>query len=175
MKANRGPGVGPENRRAIMAAARELFAESGFGVPFSAIAKRAGVGQATLYRNFSDKVALAVAISEENLAALAEGKPNLHEILLRAAAQAAVSSAFQQALAAEWENPATQRLGQKMRLVVAGVLERERSAGTIRDDATIDDVATGISMVAFHAGLTPFDQPATSARAIAIVERGLRP
>ena len=44
-KANRGPSAGPGNRRAIIAAAREVFATDGLQGPFNAIAKKAGVGQ----------------------------------------------------------------------------------------------------------------------------------
>ncbi|WP_372341793.1 TetR family transcriptional regulator [Nocardia sp. CC213A] len=42
---NKGPGAAAGNRAAIVAAARILFAESGFDVPMSAIARAAGVGQ----------------------------------------------------------------------------------------------------------------------------------
>ena len=44
-KPNRGPAAGPRNRAALIAAAREVYANDGLGVPFSAVAKRAGVGQ----------------------------------------------------------------------------------------------------------------------------------
>ncbi|MEU1199218.1 helix-turn-helix domain-containing protein, partial [Streptomyces sp. NPDC005813] len=47
------------NRERIVAAAREMFVESGSGVPFDEIARRAGVGNATVYRNFPDRDALA--------------------------------------------------------------------------------------------------------------------
>ncbi len=65
-RACRGPG----NRRALIAAAREVYAESGLSAPFSAVAKRAGVGQGSLYRHFPDRTALAVAVFEENVADL---------------------------------------------------------------------------------------------------------
>ena len=47
-----------DNREAILDAARELFADSA-DVAMSKIAKRAGVGQATLYRNFANRGARA--------------------------------------------------------------------------------------------------------------------
>lgn len=46
------------NRRHILAAATELFAERGLDVPMSAIARRAGVGVATLFRRFPDRASL---------------------------------------------------------------------------------------------------------------------
>lgn len=47
------------NRERIVAAAREMFVEFGPEVPFDEIARRAGVGNATVYRNFPDRDALA--------------------------------------------------------------------------------------------------------------------
>ncbi len=46
------------NRERIVAAAREALVESGPDVPLDEIARRAGVGNATLYRNFGDRRAL---------------------------------------------------------------------------------------------------------------------
>jgi AcrR family transcriptional regulator len=44
-----------DNRDRVLEAARELFAESGLGVTMRQIARRAGVGPATLYRRFPTK------------------------------------------------------------------------------------------------------------------------
>ncbi|MFC3891887.1 TetR/AcrR family transcriptional regulator [Lentzea rhizosphaerae] len=49
-----------ENRARVLAVARELFAERGLEVPMAAIARRAGVGVATLYRRFPTKEALVL-------------------------------------------------------------------------------------------------------------------
>jgi AcrR family transcriptional regulator len=49
------------NRDRILAAAREVFAERGLDAPFEAIAQRAGVGQATLYRRFPRREDLIAA------------------------------------------------------------------------------------------------------------------
>lgn len=43
------------NRERIIAAAREIFVEHGADVPLDEIARRAGVGNATLYRHFADR------------------------------------------------------------------------------------------------------------------------
>ena len=64
---NRGPAAAPENRRAILDAARRLFAERGYHAPLSAIAKEAGVGQGVLYRHFPTRLDLAFAVFEEQL------------------------------------------------------------------------------------------------------------
>ncbi|WP_320775376.1 helix-turn-helix domain-containing protein [Streptomyces sp. CRN 30] len=65
--ANRGPAAAPRNRAALIAAAREIFAEDGLDAPLSAIARRAGVGQGVLYRHFPDRAAVAAAVLEENV------------------------------------------------------------------------------------------------------------
>ncbi|KPI03933.1 transcriptional regulator, TetR family [Actinobacteria bacterium OV450] len=46
------------NRERILVAARELFVEQGSAAPFDEVARRAGVGNATLYRHFPDRAAL---------------------------------------------------------------------------------------------------------------------
>ncbi|WP_191298286.1 TetR/AcrR family transcriptional regulator [Lentzea cavernae] len=57
-----------ENRARVLAVARELFAERGLEVPMAAIARRAGVGVATLYRRFPTKEALVVEAFTEQFA-----------------------------------------------------------------------------------------------------------
>ncbi|MGW0122317.1 TetR/AcrR family transcriptional regulator [Streptomyces sp. NPDC003327] len=46
------------NRERIVAAAREMFVEFGPLVPYDEVARRAGVGNATLYRNFPERADL---------------------------------------------------------------------------------------------------------------------
>ncbi|MDN3270936.1 helix-turn-helix domain-containing protein [Streptomyces sp. MA15] len=65
--ASGGPKAAARNRAALIAAAREIYAEHGLDVPLSAIARRAGVGQGVLYRHFPDRAALAAAVLEENV------------------------------------------------------------------------------------------------------------
>jgi AcrR family transcriptional regulator len=55
------------NRQALLEAARELFAERGLDVPLDDIAKRAGLGNATLYRHFSDRRGLIIEVVLGNL------------------------------------------------------------------------------------------------------------
>jgi len=56
-----------ERRKAILAAAEIAFAEKGLDVPLEEICQRAGVGRATLYRNFANRVALVHAIMSRNV------------------------------------------------------------------------------------------------------------
>src|SRR5215208_8270439 len=60
------------NRERILAAARDVFAERGLDAPLEAIARRAGVGQATLYRRFPTRQDLLAAAFGPKLAAYTE-------------------------------------------------------------------------------------------------------
>ena len=69
------------NHEQVLAAAREAFVTAGPGVPLEEVARRAGVGIATLYRRFPDREALLRAVV---MAALEDS---------RAAAEAALEAA----------------------------------------------------------------------------------
>ena len=130
-KANRGPAAGPDNRRALIAAAREVYAESGLGAPFSAVAKRAGVGQGSLYRHFPDRTALAVAVFEENVVDLEEytapdGR-TIDDLLDRVVDQAVVSTALIDLITADLHDPRVAPLGE--RFARHGVAARRARAG----------------------------------------------
>ncbi|HEX9993998.1 MAG TPA: helix-turn-helix domain-containing protein [Acidimicrobiales bacterium] len=56
------------NREAIVAAARAVFAEHGLDAPLDEIAKRAGTGNATLYRRFPTRVDLVEAVFADRMA-----------------------------------------------------------------------------------------------------------
>ena len=60
------------NRAAIVAVARDVFAEQGLEAPLEAIAARAGVGIATLYRRFPTREKLVAAALAEKVAQYAE-------------------------------------------------------------------------------------------------------
>lgn len=67
-------GMGKPQRRdaaarrlAILAAAEIVFAEKGLDVPLEEICSAAGVGRATLYRNFENRIDLVRAIMSNNL------------------------------------------------------------------------------------------------------------
>jgi AcrR family transcriptional regulator len=56
------------NHAKILVAARDVFVERGAGAPLEEIARRAGVGIATLYRRFADRQALMRAVVLDALA-----------------------------------------------------------------------------------------------------------
>ncbi|BDZ64689.1 TetR/AcrR family transcriptional regulator [Agromyces mangrovi Wang et al. 2018] len=151
-KANRGPSAGPENRRALVAAAREVFAEQGLTAPLSAVARRAGVGQGSLYRHFPDRVALALAVFDENLDALeavvAPPDSTLDDLIELVIAQAMVSTAIIELLRSQRHDERVAELGDRLHAVVATALDREHDAGRIGAHVTVDDVELAISMLA---------------------------
>jgi AcrR family transcriptional regulator len=55
------------NRELLLDAAQELFLSQGTSAPLDLIAARAGVGRATLFRNFPDRQALLLALLDRSL------------------------------------------------------------------------------------------------------------
>lgn len=73
------PGQGPprplradaqRNRELLLAAAREVFSERGADAPLDEVARRAGIGNATMYRHFPDRRELLIAVYADEVAAL---------------------------------------------------------------------------------------------------------
>jgi AcrR family transcriptional regulator len=66
MNAGEGPGRlradARRNHEQVLTAAREVFVDGGPGAPLEEVARRAGVGIATLYRRFGDREALLRAV-----------------------------------------------------------------------------------------------------------------
>jgi AcrR family transcriptional regulator len=56
------------NRGALVAAAREVMAERGLKAPLDEIARRAGIGNATLYRRFPRRIDLIAAVFADRMA-----------------------------------------------------------------------------------------------------------
>ncbi|MFG2485441.1 TetR/AcrR family transcriptional regulator [Streptomyces virginiae] len=69
------------NRDKILAAAVRVFTEQGLEAHFDRIAKEAGVGTGTLYRNFPTKEALIEAAYRNEVARLCDSVPTLLESL----------------------------------------------------------------------------------------------
>jgi AcrR family transcriptional regulator len=151
-KRNRGPSAGPANRRALIAAAREVFAERGYSAPLSVIARRAGVGQGSLYRHFPDRIALAVAVFDENIAELeaVAAKPDttLEDFFDVVTDQAIGSTALIDLFMSDPKDPRTEHLATRVTAVAGAVLSREQAGGRISRDVTVDDIVLAISMLA---------------------------
>jgi len=142
------------NREAILAAAREMFAESGV-VAMYEVARRAGVGQATLYRNFPDRDALVAALAVERIEALERisaehaGEPDAFFVLLRAMVDSAARFHGLAECAQRSADVASELepLHQRLRAVIKRSLRDAKSAGLVRRDLTVDDVLLVLTML----------------------------
>ncbi len=169
-KANRGPSAGPDNRRALIAAAREVFGESGYSAPLSSIAKRAGVGQGSLYRHFPDRLSIAVAVFDDNIVELeaiaSNPEATLDGLFAAIAEQAMGSSALIDMFATHRHDPRAEHLQTRLAALVRSILDHDTS---VRRDVTLDDITLGIAMLAFALSRTEdADKAATVERARAI-------
>jgi AcrR family transcriptional regulator len=172
------------NRDAILRAARELFAESG-DVALCEVARRAGVGQATLYRNFPNRSALAAEILGEHVDRVAQlavehdDDPDAFFVLLRALVEAMVHIYVLSELARE-DVGVGSRLEQE-RQRIAGFLKRPlqnaKTAGTLRRDASIDDVFLVLLMArgAMERAPGPAARAAAVTRVLTLALDGLVP
>lgn len=143
-----------ENRARIIEAAREVFASAGFDTPLGAIAEHAGVGRATLYRNFPDRFALAAAIFEDNLVALEtlaqqhRNQPDALLILLAAMVEQQIEAhALVPALLTQASAPDLQALVRRTKTLLEAPLQAATAAGVVRRDLTLDDVLAVLAMV----------------------------
>jgi len=179
-KANRGPAAGPENRRALLEAARAVFAESGVSGPFSAIAKRAGVGQGSLYRHFPDRTALAAAVFEENVEAIeahtAPEDRTLEDLFDMIVEQAVVSTALIDLTVRNRHDRHVLVLGERFRDVVERLLARERAVGHVGAHVETADVMLAVGMLAGELARTdPADRADVAARARRQFRRAFAP
>lgn len=172
-EANRGPAAAPHNRRAILAAARRLFAERGYHVPLSAVAREAGVGQGVLYRHFPTRLDLAFAVFEENFAALEEraavGGPDAFAHLWAALVDAVVdASAFIEMVVDARRSLPDYDGDARLSRLIETALEPARSAGTVDGEVGAAEVQLALRMV--HGLVVTSSEPA---RARDAVRRGL--
>lgn len=178
-RGNRGRGAAAENRRALVAAAVEVFAEQGYDAPLSAVARRAGVGQGSLYRHFPDRVALALTVFEDNVVELEElaARPGtaLDDLLDRITEQAVRSVAFVRVVTAGEADARLDAVVRRVRAVVEGALDGARGSGAVRDDVGADEVLLAVGMVAAHVATVPAaDRRAAADAAWALLDRALR-
>lgn len=166
------------NRKALVAAAEQVFAQEGPDAPLDLVAKRAHVGRGTLYRHFKDRTDLAAAVYEEHLAELeayvAErtDHPTLAlELLTRIAELQGEARGIQPLLLrAEHGRERLSVLSKRTRELLAGPLRVSHEAEAISRDVTVDDLLLMIDMVeGALANLPQAESPATSRRAFSLL------
>ncbi|MFR9795890.1 TetR/AcrR family transcriptional regulator [Streptomyces sp. MS06] len=168
-KASRPRADALRNRERIVAAAREMFVEFGPDVPLDEIARRAGVGNATVYRNFPDRDALVrevVCSVMDRMAAAAEDAlaetGDAFEALERFVHTAAdvrisalcpmVSSAF------DSHHPDLEAARGSCESLVEEIMDRARTAGQLRRDVSLGDLLVAVAQLSRPpAGTACFD------------------
>jgi len=146
------------NRERIVSAAREMFVEFGPDAPLDEIARRAGVGNATLYRNFPDRDSLVREVvcsvmdrtAEAAELALAE-TGDAFEALSRFVHACAdervtalcpmVSSTFDQ------NHPDLEASRRRVEAMTERVMARARRAGQLRPDVGVGDVMIAVAQL----------------------------
>jgi AcrR family transcriptional regulator len=170
------------NQERLITAAREVFAEAGVGAAMEAIARRAGVGVGTLYRNFPQRIDLVEAVYSSDVKELSEAATTAVATLEPWPAVVAFFEAFvryartKQTLLGELQqafekNPALRSHSRE--LINAAfdlVIDRAKAAGAIRDDVNGSDVTQLVSPVCTNPAI-PTDQVE---RLVSMILDGLR-
>ena len=146
------------NRERIVTAAREMFTEFGPDVPLDEIARRAGVGNATVYRNFPDRDALVREVvcsvmdrtSEAAEVALAE-TGDAFEALERfvhisaderiSALCPMVQSTFDQ------NHPDLEASRERIEELIERLMDRAKAAGQLRTDVGVGDLMVMVAQL----------------------------
>jgi AcrR family transcriptional regulator len=171
------------NAELLLTAAKDVFDEHGVDAPLDDIARRAGVGNATMYRHFPTRRELIVAVYAEEVTALCDrGQALLHD---RAPGEALFGwlrafiahVAGKRALALAIPNdPGGQRSAlfdrwhSAMLATASALLTRAQRAGAIRADLDTADLLALANAIA----LTGAD-PGRTERLLDLVRRGTDP
>jgi len=139
----------------IVAAAREVFARDGVAATLSQVAAAAGLADATLYRHFSNRHALAAAVYEDIY--LTEIKPAILALRDDAPTEAYLDALTRLEDAMFEQLPLLASLGDLANLTVQliigdhglfdDIILQLQAAGIVRPDLTPEEVATFVAMV----------------------------
>jgi AcrR family transcriptional regulator len=146
------------NRERIVTAARETFVEYGPDVPLDEIARRAGVGNATVYRNFPDRGALVREVvcsvmdrtaraAESALTETGDAFEALERFVHTAADERIsalcpmISSTFDQ------HHPDLEAARVRVEELISGIMERARAAGQLRSDVGVGDLMVAVAQL----------------------------
>lgn len=144
-----------ENRERILAAAGRLFAERGLEVGMREIARRAGVGPATLYRRFPTRQALideafsvelrACRQVVEDGCAQADPWAGFSDTLRRLIALNVANRGFVDALVSTVPSSVFAEHRHELLRLLDGLARRAQEAGMLRDDFVIGDLVLVLS------------------------------
>jgi AcrR family transcriptional regulator len=151
------------NRVHILDVARQSFAEDGLDLPVREIARRAGIGVATVYRHFPARPDLVAAVLDERVRActaemreaLADPDPwrALKGTILRFADRQVRDRGLNEALLGAHGTFAAERRAHARDL--GRLVDRARAVGAVRDGVTVADVRVGLLAISSFQGLPP--------------------
>lgn len=173
------------NRHRIVEAAREIFATAGVDVTMREIARRAGVGVATLYRRFPTKESLITEVFAEQMAmcvavldqALADPDPwhGFCAVIEKVCAMQAVDRGFTSAFLAAF--PGAVAFGPVLVRNERGFAEltrRAKQSGQLRADFVPDDLRLLIMANGGISAESPEAALAASRRLVTLLLQSLR-
>jgi AcrR family transcriptional regulator len=145
------------NRALLVEAAREVFAERGFGATLDDIARHAGVGVGTAYRHFANKQAVAAEVlteATEQIVAdarwaltIADPWDALVDFFEHTAERQAEDRGLYETLTGHGDPEGQARIWPDIIAAVTELFERAARAGAVRADATPQDVAALLVMM----------------------------
>jgi len=173
------------NRRRILDAARDVFADRGFAATLDDVAHAAGLGVGTVYRRFPDKDALVEALFEERItglvelaeqAALAEDAwAGLAGFLEAASRLMASDRGLRQAVMSPHHGRAGVAVARsQLAPRVDGLLRRAHESGQLRPDVAASDLVTTLEAVQVAAEIGGTAHPEHWRRLFAVLLDGLR-
>ena len=182
MRAVRSPAAVPRrvdarrNREAILRAADEAFSEATGVVPLDEIARRAGLGRATVYRHFPDRTALALAVAAHHLTALKRlrDKGSFRELLQTVLSMQARRRPLVR-LFRELPERSQRQYTQALITVLRPAFEEAQRDGSIRGDLEPADLALLFEMLeaALAAGPAPQERTEPAERLVRVFLDGL--
>jgi AcrR family transcriptional regulator len=152
------------NRDKILAAARSAFADPGTEVSMAEVSRRAGVGMATLYRNFPGRRELLEALYTNEVNAICEAAEAPGASLLSWLRQLFAFFASKRHIAAELlkhtDSGNSVFGGSRARVTAAGqpLLATAQQAREVRNDLTLEQVLDLIHAIATIRGDTSYVQ-----------------
>ncbi|WP_314222223.1 TetR/AcrR family transcriptional regulator [Streptomyces zaehneri] len=145
------------NRERIVTAAREMFVEFGADVPLDEIARRAGVGNATVYRNFPDRDALVREVVCSVLDRMVQaGQVALAESDAFGALERFVHASAEERLSAlcpmisstfDEHHPDLEGARERVERIIGEVMDRAKAAGQLRPDVGVGDVMIAVAQL----------------------------
>lgn len=173
------------NRERLIAAAREVFAERGYGATLDDIARHAGLGTGTAYRHFPNKQALAAEVLQDATeqiaadadAALAIEAPwdALVQFFESVAQRQAADRGLYETLTGRGDDAQQARIWPRIVSAVTELFDRAQRAGAVRDDAAPTDIAAIFSMLGPVFSMSRDIEPELWRRYLALILDGLRP